>query len=135
MSKNGLVIYKSFGKLYLYEKDNSLALEFNPILDGVEAGNSNPLHSLVVIPKQNLPELAVVATCFLKNWESQDYVYTASDRGKEILIKLYKDKTKGGDEVWLRIVTGKEEEHRKRIKLTKRDLLALKYVVDLILFK
>jgi hypothetical protein len=49
----------------------------------------------------------------------------------DTLIKLYRDKPRGqqgklsGEETcWLRIVTGRTEEERRRIKLGPRDLLA-----------
>ena len=50
----------------------------------------------------------------------------------DVLIKLYRDKPRGiqgklsGEEIsWLRIVTGRSEEERRRVKLGPRDLLCI----------
>jgi hypothetical protein len=55
-----------------------------------------------------------------------------SESDSDTLIKLYRDKPRGqqgklsGEETcWLRIVTGRTEEERRRIKLGPRDLLCL----------
>jgi hypothetical protein len=58
----------------------------------------------------------------------------------DILVKLYRDKPRGqhgklsGEEVcWLRLVTGRSEEERRRIKLGPRDLLCIELACNAVL--
>jgi hypothetical protein len=65
---------------------------------------------------------------------------TAQPGESDTLIKLYRDKPRGqqgkltGEETcWLRLVTGRTEEERRRIKLGPRDLLCIELACNSVL--
>ncbi|MCS6961974.1 MAG: hypothetical protein NZT61_05685 [Deltaproteobacteria bacterium] len=135
MDKVVFFIQKSFGKVCLYKDKEGLLLEFIPIVDGEEKDSSDPNYCLIKIEKAYLGEFLVVCRCFLSGFETPDFTYAKNlSSEEEIIVRLYRDKQKNVDECWLRLVTGKTEDKRKRIKLTKRDLVCLQTALETILF-
>lgn len=124
-------IVKSFGTLSLIPKSNGLQLIYAPNQESEDSGT--PLDLL--IPIDYVGSLWATSRAFLYNLESLDENIILQGLGNDktdILIKLYRDKPKGdhgklsGDEnCWLRLVTGRNEEERRRIKLGPRDLICL----------
>lgn len=128
-------INKSFGALQLVPQPEGLRLYYVPINNGVEEPNSPGFLNLL-LPIDVVGGLWATTRAFLYNVESLDenIVFKGSeiDGESDILIKLYRDKPRGqhgrlsGEETcWLRLVTGRTEEERRRIKLGSRDLLCL----------
>ncbi len=128
-------INKSFGNLQLVPEQKGLRLVYTPLEGGKEdktlAGYLN-----LLLPLDAVGGLWATARAFLYAVESLDEnVILHAKNGEErsdILVKLYRDKPKGaqgklsGEETcWLRLVTGRTEEERRRIKLGPRDLLCL----------
>lgn len=143
-------ISKSFGRLQLIPEPLGLRFYYTPVVDGsdnqVASGNLDML-----LPIDAIGGLWVTARAFLLGLESLDesVVLMCSQSAEdsdamndeslinettvnEAMVKLYRDKPRGqqgrlsGDETcWLRIVTGKTEEERRRIKLGARDLLCI----------
>lgn len=128
-------INKSFGRLQLIPEPDGLRLFYIPINDGVEApGSAGSLDML--LPIDAIGGLWATTRAFLYGVESLDENVIlqsgAIESESDTLIKLYRDKPRGqqgklsGEETcWLRIVTGRTEEERRRIKLGPRDLLCL----------
>jgi len=128
-------INKSFGRLQLIPEPEGLRLFYIPIVNGAEApGTPGSLDML--LPIDAIGGLWATTRAFLYGVESLDEnVILQSgevESESDTLIKLYRDKPRGqqgklsGDETcWLRIVTGRTEEERRRIKLGPRDLLCL----------
>jgi len=128
-------INKSFGKLQLIPEPNGLRLYYLPIIEGAEAPGALG-HLDMLLPIDSIGGLWATARAFLHGVESLDEnIVLQSGAGEsepELLVKLYRDKPRGqlgklnGDETcWLRVVTGRTEEERRRIKLGPRDLLSL----------
>jgi hypothetical protein len=128
-------INKSFGKLQLIPESQGLRLFYTPIIEGVETPGA-PGSLDMLLPIDAIGGLWATTRAFLYGVESLDENVilqsgeTESD--SDTLIKLYRDKPRGqsgrlnGEETcWLRIVTGRTEEERRRIKLGPRDLLCL----------
>ena len=128
-------INKSFGRLQLIPESQGMRFYYIPIVDGNEAPNS-PGYLDMLVPLDAIGGLWATTRAFLYGVESLDENVilqggeTESD--SDILIKLYRDKPRGqqgrlnGEETcWLRIVTGRTEEERRRIKLGPRDLLCI----------
>jgi hypothetical protein len=137
-------ISKSFGRLYLVPGREGLRLYYVPALSadstvpGTVTGECD-----FILPVGSVGGLWSTARAFLQGVESLDenIVIDLDDDSKEfnetsghnqILVKLYRDKPRGsqgllnGEEVsWLRIVTGRAEEERRRIKLGAKDLIAI----------
>lgn len=129
------LINKSFGRLQLVPESEGLRLFYVPVIDGVDAPDTAGFLDLL-IPLDAVGGLWATTKAFLHGVESLDEnVILRSAEGSEesdILIKLYRDKPRGahgkltGEETsWLRIVTGRSEEERRRVKLGPRDLLCL----------
>jgi hypothetical protein len=128
-------INKSFGRLQLIPEPAGLRLFYLPIIEGVESPGA--LGSLdMLLPIDAVGGLWATTRAFLYGVESLDENVIlqsgASESDSDTLIKLYRDKPRGqqgklsGEETcWLRIVTGRTEEERRRIKLGPRDLLCL----------
>lgn len=128
-------INKSFGKLQLIPDSSGLRLFYTPIVNGQEApGGPGSLD--MMLPIDAIGGLWATTRAFLYGVESLDENVIlqsgASESESDTLIKLYRDKPRGqqgrlsGEETcWLRIVTGRSEEERRRIKLGPRDLLCL----------
>lgn len=127
-------INKSFGRLQLVPEPEGLRLFYVPILEGVEAPDTPGFLNLL-IPLDAIGGLWATTRAFLYGVESLDenVILQGGEGGdSDILIKLYRDKPRGqqgklsGEETsWLRIVTGRSEEERRRVKLGPRDLLCI----------
>ena len=128
-------INKSFGRLQLVPHANGLRLYYIPIVEGSEAPGA-PGSLDLIIPLDAIGGLWATTRAFLYEFESLDENVILQGRENEnesdTLIKLYRDKPKGehgrvtGEETtWLRIVTGRSEEERRRIKLGHRDLVCI----------
>ena len=138
------LINKSFGRLQLIPEANGLRLYYVPIVEGVESFDSPGFLDLV-IPLDAIGGLWATTKAFLFGVESLDENVILRGPGDaeeeaDILIKLYRDKPRGqhgklsGEETsWLRIVTGRSEEERRRVKLGPRDLLCLELACSSVL--
>jgi hypothetical protein len=128
-------INKSFGRLQLIPESDGLRLFYIPIVNGVETpGAAGSLDML--LPIDAIGGLWATTRAFLYGVESLDENVIlqsgAVESESDTLVKLYRDKPRGqqgkltGEETcWLRIVTGRTEEERRRIKLGPRDLLCI----------
>jgi len=136
-------INKSFGSLQLVPQPDGLRLFYVPIINGQEAPDTAGFLNLV-LPLDVIGGLWATTRAFLYNVESLDenIVFKGGEQEGEsdILIKLYRDKPRGqhgrlsGEETcWLRLVTGRSEEERRRIKLGSRDLLCLELACTCVL--
>lgn len=139
MSNMHFTISKSFGRLQLIPEAFGLRMVYIPNINGelVEdaAGSCD-----VTVPIQAVGGIWATARAFLYGVESLDENVILRDDSGDILIKLYRDKPKGsqgaltGEEVsWLRIVSGRSEEERRRIKLGPRDLLCIELACTAVL--
>lgn len=128
-------INKSFGNLQLIPEAEGIRLYYTPVLNGVESPEAPGFLNLLV-PLDAVGGLWATTRAFLYGVESLDENVIlqggAVETESDILIKLYRDKPRGqqgklsGEETcWLRIVTGRSEEERRRIKLGPRDLMCL----------
>jgi len=133
-------ITKSFGRLQLIPEAEGLRLFYIPVVNGIETPGA-PGHLDMLLPIDAIGGLWATTRAFLYGVESldenvilQNGADESSPEGTEsdTLVKLYRDKPRGqqgklsGEETcWLRIVTGRTEEERRRIKLGPRDLLCL----------
>ena len=126
-------INKSFGRLQLMPEAKGLRFYYIPIIDGRDAPDT-PGYLDLLLPLEAIGGLWATAKAFLSQTESLDenvLLKAGEEYGEnDILIKLYRDKPKGaqgqitGEEnCWLRLVTGRAEEERRRIKLGPRDLI------------
>lgn len=137
-------ISKSFGRLQLVPEKNGLRLFYTPMKNGsvdLEAGGSLNL----CLPLDAVGGLWATTRAFLYGVESLDenIILQGGGGGEDegdILVKLYRDKPRGahgklsGEETcWLRLVTGRTEEERRRIKLGPRDLLSLELACQSVL--
>jgi hypothetical protein len=134
-------ITKSFGKLQLIPEKDGLRFYYLPIVEGEESTTNVGFLDLLV-PLEAVGGLWATARAFLNGMESLDenVILKGSEEDGDILIKLYRDKPRGaqgklaGDETsWLRIVTGKTEEERRRVKLGPRDLLCIELACQAVL--
>jgi hypothetical protein len=136
-------INKSFGRLQLIPEPHGLRLYYTPILNGVESPEA-PGFLNMLVPLDAVGGLWATTRAFLYGVESLDENVILqggeSDNESDTLIKLYRDKPKGqngrltGEETsWLRIVTGRSEEERRRIKLGPRDLLCIELACNSVL--
>lgn len=128
-------INKSFGRLQLIPEPQGLRLFYTPIIDGAESPGA-PGSLDMLLPIDAIGGLWATTRAFLYGVESLDENVILqsgeSESDSDTLVKLYRDKPRGqqgrlsGEETcWLRIVTGRTEEERRRIKLGPRDLLCL----------
>lgn len=131
------IISKSFGRLQLVPESYGLRFVYTPVVNGEHKPDSEGFIN-VVVPLEAIGRMWTTARAFLYEFESLDENIIVSRKAKnkedasEILLKLYRDKPKGdngrlngSENTWLRIVTGRSEEQRRRIKLGARDLLSL----------
>ena len=136
-------ITKSFGSLQLVPEQNGLRVYYTPIVNGVEAPDA-PGFLNIVLPLDAIGGLWATTRAFLYGVESLDenvILQGNVDKGEsDTLVKLYRDKPRGqhgrltGEETcWLRLVTGRSEEERRRIKLGPRDLLCLELACTTVL--
>jgi hypothetical protein len=139
MEKMNFTISKSFGRLQLMPEPHGLRLWYVPNVNGEPAPDSIGACD-ILIPIDAVGGLWATARAFLYAVESLDEnIIIRADAG-DVLVKLYRDKPKGikgglnGDELsWLRIVTGRSEEERRRIKLGPRDLLCIELACNAVL--
>jgi len=135
LNKLSFKISKSFGQLYLVPEADGLRFVYIPTIGGEPSFDTLGACE-VMIGLEAVGGLWATARAFLYGVESLDENIlirsSEEEEASDILIKLYRDKPKGaggtltGDEVcWLRIVSGRSEEERRRIKLGPRDLLCL----------
>ncbi|MBL7663151.1 hypothetical protein JNK13_10415 [bacterium] len=135
-------IAKSFGRLYLDPSSSSLRLRYVPMEDGEL--NENSIGACdIAIDIEDVGNLWATTRAFLYGVESLDLniiIRPAEESDSEVLVKLYRDKPKGaqgalsGEETcWLRIVSGRSEEERRRIKLGPRDLLSIELACNAVL--
>jgi hypothetical protein len=130
------LINRSFGRVQLVPESQGLRVVFTPILEGeLKADAAGYID--IMIPLDAVGGIWSTARAFLYEFESLDenIILTKDDEDAEqsdILIKLYRDKPSGdggrlsgAENTWLRIVTGRSEEERRRIKLGARDLLSI----------
>lgn len=128
-------VNKSFGSLQLVPEDRGLRVLYTPIVNGVEAPEA-PGHLNLLLPLEAVGGLWATTRAFLYGLESLDENVIlqggSQDAESDTLIKLYRDKPRGedgrltGEETcWLRLVTGRSEDERRRIKLGPRDLVCL----------
>lgn len=139
MNKMHFTIAKSFGRLQLIPEAHGLRLWYVPNVNGELAPESIGACD-VLIPIQAVGGLWATARAFLYGVESLDENVIIRDAEGDVLVKLYRDKPKGaqgtltGDEIsWLRIVSGRSEEERRRIKLGPRDLLCIELACTAVL--
>lgn len=132
-------ISKSFGRLELIPGAQGLKLWYEPVVNGeVQPEGAGAVD--LTVPLEAIGGLWATARAFLYGVESLDENIIMRGKDGDILIKLYRDKPKGangrlnGEEVcWLRIVTGRTEEERRRIKLGPRDLLCIELACNAVL--
>lgn len=140
-------ISKSFGALQLIPEPNGLRIYYLPVVNGQEAVGA-PGSLNIVLPLEAVGGIWATTKAFLYGVESLDEnvilqgqhenptaavkTEAEAEGDNDTLFKLYRDKPRGqqgklnGDETcWLRIVTGRTEEERRRIKLGPRDLMCL----------
>lgn len=128
-------VNKSFGSLQLVPEARGLRVLYIPIVNGVETPDA-PGYLNLLLPLEAVGGLWATTRAFLYGLESLDENVILQGGGKETesdtLIKLYRDKPRGedgrltGEETcWLRLVTGRSEDERRRIKLGPRDLVCL----------
>lgn len=128
-------ISKSFGRLQLIPEPQGLRLYYLPLVEGVE-NPGGPGSLDVIIPLDAVGGLWATTRAFLYEFESLDenIILQGSDSlgTSDTLIKLYRDKPAGkqgkldgSESTWLRIVTGRTEDERRRIKLGNKDLINL----------
>lgn len=136
-------INKSFGSLQLIPDSTGLRMYYTPIVNGVTSPEAPGALNLVV-PLDAVGGIWATTRAFLYGVESLDenVILQGGSQTSEsdTLIKLYRDKPRGqqgrlsGEETcWLRIVTGRTEEERRRIKLGPRDLLCLELACNTVL--
>lgn len=129
-------ITKSFGRLQLIPEPKGLRFLYTPLNNGVPDKESAGYLDLL-LPLDAVGGVWATTRAFLYGVESLDENVILQGTGSgedegDTLIKLYRDKPRGaggklsGEETcWLRLVTGRSEEERRRIKLGPRDLLCL----------
>lgn len=129
-------INKSFATVQVVPQSEGLRLVYTPIENGKEVID-DPGYIDVLVPLDAVGGIWATARAFLYAVESLDeniILQSSSDTpgDNDILIKLYRDKPQGdqgtltGKEAcWLRIVNGRTEAERRRIKMGPRDLLCL----------
>lgn len=132
-------IAKSFGRLQLLPEPSGLRLWYVPVVNGQLAPDNIGACDLL-IPIEAVGGLWATARAFLYGVESLDENVILRGAEGDVLVKLYRDKPKGsqgslsGEEVsWLRIVSGRTEEERRRIKLGPRDLLSIELACNAVL--
>lgn len=137
-------INKSFASMQLIPEPSGLRISYIPIVNGTE-DTSDAGYLDMVIPLDAVGGIWSTARAFLYAVESLDenIILQGDPKNNEdadILIKLYRDKPKGengklsGEETcWIRLVTGRSEEERRRIKLGPRDLLSIELACSSVL--
>ncbi len=139
MERMTFTIAKSFGRLQLIPEPVGLRLWYVPNVNGKLAPDA-PGFCDILIPMEAVGGLWATARAFLYGVESLDENIIIRESDGDVLVKLYRDKPKGakgaltGEEVcWMRIVSGRSENERRRIKLGPRDLLSLELTCNAVL--
>lgn len=139
MSTMSFTIAKSFGRLQLIPESDGLRMWYVPVVNGQMAPESLGACDILV-PLDAVGGFWATARAFLYGVESLDENVILRASEGDVLVKLYRDKPKGsqgtlsGEEIcWLRIVSGRSEEERRRIKLGPRDLLCLELACNAVL--
>ena len=139
MNRMHFTVAKSFGRLQLIPEPNGLRMYYTPIVSGELCPDAVGACDILV-PIQAVGGLWATARAFLYGVESLDENVIIRDSEGDVLVKLYRDKPKGaqgaltGEEIsWLRIVSGRSEEERRRIKLGPRDLLCIELACNAVL--
>ncbi len=143
MYVGGLVfnINKSFASLQLVPLPQGLRMCYMPKKEGYVVTEHKGFLD-IVLPLEAISGLWATARAFLYGVEALDenIILQGGANEGDVLIKLYRDKPRGprgkltGDEAcWLRLVTGRDEEERRRIKLGPRDLLSLELACQSVL--
>ena len=132
-------IAKSFGRLQLIPEADGLRLWYIPNLNG-QLTPDGPGACDILVPLDAVGGIWATARAFLYGVESLDENIIIRSGEGDVLVKLYRDKPKGtqgslsGEEItWLRIVSGRTEEERRRIKLGPRDLLSIELACSSVL--
>lgn len=135
-------INKSFGRLQLIPEPVGLRMLYIPVVEGVETPVALGAVD-ILIPLDAIGGLWATTRAFLYEFEALDenIILQGSDQTDtpDTLIKLYRDKPVKGQKLtgeetpWLRIVTGRTEEERRRIKLGSRDLVSLELACSAVL--
>ena len=133
------VISKSFARVELNPTPAGLKIVYTPVQNG-EASTETAGAVTLLIPIIALGGVWATTRAFLYGVESLDENIILHGKEGDTLIKLYRDKPMGangklsGEEVcWLRIVTGRSEEERRRLKLGQKDLLCLELACNAVL--
>lgn len=139
MERMTFTIAKSFGRLQLIPEISGLRLWYVPSVNGQLAPDA-PGACDILIPIEAVGGLWATARAFLYGVESLDENIIIRSSDGDVLVKLYRDKPRGaqgsltGEEVcWMRIVSGRSEEERRRIKLGPRDLLCVELACNAVL--
>ena len=139
MNAMNFTIAKSFARLQLIPEAEGLRLLYIPSNNG-QLDPDAPGACDILVPIEAVGGLWATARAFLYGVESLDENIIRRVGDGDLLIKLYRDKPKGaqgsltGEEVcWLRIVSGRSEEERRRLKLGPRDLLSLELACNAVL--
>ena len=139
MERMHFSIAKSFGRLQLIPEANGLRLWYIPNVNGQLAPDSLGACD-ILLPLEAVGGLWATARAFLYGVESLDENIIIRGSDGDVLVKLYRDKPKGsqgalsGEEItWLRIVSGRSEDERRRIKLGPRDLLCIELACNAVL--
>jgi hypothetical protein len=139
MDRMHFTVSKSFGRLQLIPEPTGLRLWYVPSVNGELSPDSLGACD-VLIPLQAVGGLWATARAFLYGVESLDENIIIRETEGDVLVKLYRDRPKGaqgalsGEEVtWLRIVSGRSEDERRRIKLGPRDLLSIELACNSVL--
>ena len=139
MERMHFTIAKSFGRLQLIPEPDGLRLWYIPNVNGQLAPEAVGMCD-ILLPLEAVGGLWATARAFLYGVESLDENIIIRAPEGDVLVKLYRDKPKGaqgslsGEEVsWLRIVSGRSEDERRRIKLGPRDLLCIELACNAVL--
>lgn len=139
MERMHFTIAKSFGRLQLIPEPDGLRLWYIPNVNGQLAPDAVGACD-ILLPLEAVGGMWATARAFLYGVESLDENIIIRAPEGDVLVKLYRDKPKGaqgtlsGEEIsWLRIVSGRSEDERRRIKLGPRDLLSIELACNAVL--
>ena len=137
-------INKSFVNFQLVPEKKGLRLVYTP-LENNQGKTDSPGFIDLLLPIDAVGGLWATTKAFLYSVESLDeniiLQETKADGSlNDVLVKLYREKPKGDqgqitgkESCWLRLVNGRSEEERRRLKLGPRDLLCLELACQSVL--
>lgn len=137
-------INKSFVNFQLVPEDAGLRLVYTPIENNQPEASSIG-HIDILLPIDAVGGLWATTKAFLYSVESLDENIILQEKKEDgtlndVLVKLYREKPKGDhgqitgkESCWLRLVNGRSEEERRRLKLGPRDLLCLELACQSVL--